>query len=127
MATTILNNQAVITGLYDLIPTTLNSLAVATQMVDGLTITKTADQEVWVSGLLTYTIVIENNADKPYTGVELTDVLDVTKIALVANSVQVDGATAAYTYGDVTGSLTVNLPDIAVGGSSTVTFQVSKE
>ena len=51
----ILNNTASATGNYNDIPTTITSDVSTVTLLNGLTITKTADKQVWADGLLTYT------------------------------------------------------------------------
>ena len=99
-------------------------------MIDGLTVTKTANKMVWADGLLTYTIVINNKADLSYTTPVITDILDTTKVEFVNESVTIDGVkaeTSKYTYEESTGTLTITLDDIEATGSTTITFQVSKK
>ncbi len=117
-------NSATVTGLYDLLETSLTSNIVTTEIVTGLTITKTADKESWVDGVLTYTITITNEAGLSFTDLTVTDLLDTTLIDLVADSVTVDGTAAAYTY--TAGLLSVVIPDIASGETAVITFQVSQ-
>ena len=117
-------------GNYNNIPTEINSEAVVVSMIDGLTVTKTADKMVWADGLLTYTIVINNKADLSYTTPVITDILDTTKVGFVNESVTIDGVkveNSKYTYEESTGTLTITLDDIEATGSTTITFQVSKK
>jgi len=122
----LVTNTAQIDGVYKTLPATLTTSEVTTQMVSGLTVTKTADKQMWASGNLTYTIVVKNDAGDTFSNIEVTDVLDITKIALVANTVQLDGKTVTYTYTAATGTLSVKIPDLADDKSGTITFQVSK-
>lgn len=124
MADTFLSNVGSADGLYDSIPTALISEAVSTLLIEGLTITKAADKDAWASGVLTYTVNIENNAENDYTDVSFIDDLDTTVINLVTDSVKVDGVDTTYTF--IAGKLTVDLPDIAPGGSTVITFEVTK-
>ena len=59
-----LTNTTTAVGNYNSIRTAITSTASVVTMVDGLTITKTADKPVWADGDLTYTIVIENEAER---------------------------------------------------------------
>jgi len=122
----LVTNTAQIDGVYKTLPATLTTEEVTTQMVSGLTVTKTADKQMWASGNLTYTIVVKNDAGDTFSNIEVTDVLDITKIALVANTVQLDGKTVTYIYTAATGTLSVKIPDLADDKSGTITFQVSK-
>ena len=125
-----LSNTVSVLGNYNNIPTEISSEAVVVSMIDGLTVTKTADKMVWADGLLTYTIVINNKADLSYTTPVITDILDTTKVGFVNDSVTINGVkaeTSKYTYEESTGKLTINLDDITATGSTTITFQVSKK
>lgn len=125
-----LSNIVSVLGNYNNIPTEINSEAVVVSMIDGLTVTKTADKMVWADGLLTYTIVINNKADLSYITPVITDILDTTKVGFVNESVTIDGVkaeTSKYTYEESTGTLTITLDDIEATGSTTITFQVSKK
>ena len=124
------SNIVSVLGNYNNIPTEINSEAVVVSMIDGLTVTKTADKMVWADGLLTYTIVINNKADLSYTTPVITDILDTTKVGFVNESVTIDGVkveNSKYTYEESTGTLTITLDDIEATGSTTITFQVSKK
>ncbi len=126
MADVTLSNIAEVTGTYASIPTTVTSQAVVTEIIKGLTITKVADKQNWVTGDLTYTITIVNNAVSPLENPIITDTLDPTIIKLVDNSVKVDNATAEYNYVASTGILTINLETIEVGKTTVITFQVQQ-
>lgn len=123
-----LTNTVTTAGLYDGILTGLTD-AVTIQLVEGLTLTKSADKDSWADGILTYTIIIDNTSDTAYTGVSITDMLDYTKVALIADTVLLDGVAANYTYDDLTGELII-IPDesliVAAEDSATITFQVQK-
>ena len=125
-----LSNTVSVLGNYNNIPTEISSEAVVVSMIDGLTVTKTADKMVWADGLLTYTIVIKNKEDLSYTTQVITDILDTTKVGFVNESVTINGVkaeTSKYTYEESTGKLTITLDDITATGSTTITFQVSKK
>lgn len=122
-----ITNIASVTGTFDSLPTALTSEAVITPMTTDLTIAKTADKQVWSDGLLTYTVTIANaNTTLDYETVVFTDVIDPSKAVLVADSVTLNGSTVAYTYDDVTGTLSVNIGTIDAAGNGIITFQVNK-
>lgn len=125
-----LSNIASVLGNYNDIPTELTSEAVVVSMIDGLTVTKTADKVNWADGSLTYTIGIKNETEKTFTTPVVTDILNPTYVALISDSITVEGTkidTSKYTYEASTGTLSINLDDIAPSGSSTITFQVTKK
>ena len=126
MADVKLSNIANVTGTYDSIPTTLTSEAVITEMIAGLTISKTADKQNWTSGNLQYTITITNGAQNAFETPTITDILDPTLIKLVADSVEVDGKKANYDYDEATGELKIVLDTINTETNSVITFQVQK-
>lgn len=126
----ILSNTAKAVGNYNSIPTSITSTATVVTMISGLTITKTADKQVWADGVLTYTIIINNNSDKPYSTPEIKDELDTTLIEFIPNSVTIDSQIADssdYSFDESTNILTINLNDIAISESKVVTFQVKKK
>lgn len=123
-----LRNTVGAKGNYNSIPTSITSVASVVTMVEGLSITKTADKLVWADGELTYTIVITNDADQTYENVVVTDILNTTLVELVDKSVTIDSVqatTGEYEYND--GTLTVNINDIVASESKTVTFKVTKK
>ncbi len=126
MADTILTNKAAVAGNYNSIPVALETEAVVTNLIDGITITKTADRQNWATGLLTYTITVTNNAENALEAPVITDVLDTALVKFVENSVTVNGVSKTAAYDAATGTLTVDLETIAVGGKAEVTFQVQK-
>ncbi len=122
-------NTASAVGTYNGLPTEITSEAVAVQIIDGLTITKTADKESWGNGLLTYTISIQNTASESYVAPIVTDVIDTTLVNFVPDSVYIDDVKAdntQFNYNDTTHTLTINLGDITSESSKKITFQVSK-
>ena len=125
-----LNNTVTAVGHYNDVPTSITSAVSVVTMIDGLTITKSSDKQNWASGNLTYTVIINNQSEKPYNSPEVKDVLNTTLVDFVENSVTIDGQAAEqsdYTYDDGSGTLTINLSDIAVSESKTITFQVKKK
>ena len=95
-----LSNTVRAVGNYNDVPTSITSAVSVVTMISGLTITKTADKPVWADGNLTYSIVINNQAEKDYVTPEITDVLD-SLIDFVPESVTIDGVqaeTSSYSY-----------------------------
>ena len=131
MADSILTSQAGSMGSYDGQDLALNSNTVSVTMTSGLSLTMTTDQAVWADGYLTYTVVLANTSGSfPYVAPVVTTVLDPTLVTLVAGSVVLDSVSLVldtdYTFDEVTGTLTVNFDDVAIGNSSTLTFQVEQ-
>lgn len=127
---TTLNNTATVLGTYNEIPTTLTSEVLATTLLSGLTVTKTADKEVWADGNLTYTITVDNQTTETYTSPVITDILDKDLVTLLTDTIKINdtaATTSDYEYEEATGKLTVNLSDIAPSSKVTVTFQVTKK
>lgn len=125
-----LNNTVTAVGNYNEIPTMITSLVSVVTMISGITITKTADKQVWADGDLTYTIVVSNNAEKTYATPEIKDVLDSNLVEFIPNSVTIDNVQATedeYKFNEGTNTLTINLKDIDVGNSKTITFKVRKK
>lgn len=118
-------------GTYDGLSTEMTSNSVSTQLIDDLSITKTADREAWVNGDLTYTITIENQSTTtPYVSPTVTDTIDPALATLVANSVTINGQPATspddYTFDAGTGLLTVFLDDVNPETSTIIVFKVSR-
>ena len=125
-----LTNTASVLGEYNSVPTTITSEALVVTMLDGLTVTKTADKRVWADGNLTYTILVDNKSTESYTNPTITDILDTTLVTFVPESVTIGGQkaeTSQYSYDEATGKLTITLSDIGPSASETVTFQVAKK
>lgn len=68
-------------GNYNEIPVTFSSDALVVTMLDGLTVTKTADKTVWADGVLTYTIIVNNQTTESFTTPVVTDILDITLVS----------------------------------------------
>lgn len=127
---TTLNNTATVLGTYNEIPTTLTSEVLVTTLLSGLTVTKTADKEVWADGNLTYTITVDNQTTETYTSPVITDILDKDLVTLLTDTIKINetiATTSDYQYDEATGKLTVNLSDITPSSKTTVTFQVAKK
>ena len=125
-----LTNTASVLGEYNSVPTTITSEALVVTMLDGLTVTKTADKQVWADGNLTYTILVDNKSTESYTNPTITDILYTTLVTFVPESVTIGGQkaeTSQYSYDEATGKLTITLSDIGPSASETVTFQVAKK
>ena len=125
-----LNNTATATGTYNSVPTSLTSNATVVNMIDGLTLVKSADKKNWVDGNLTYTITINNQTANSYETPVGKDVLEDSLVEFVTDSVTIDGVIAdksKYSYDEGTHTLTVNLEDISPSSSSVLTFQVNKK
>lgn len=125
-----LNNTATVLSNYNSIPTEISTQALVVTMLKGLTATKTADKMIWSDGLLTYTIVVSNDTDYDYVEPVVTNILDISLISLVDDSVTVDGvkiSTPQYTWDSSSGKLSISLTDIEAKGKKTITFQVEKK
>ena len=129
MADVNLTNLVSISGEYGdpATPISSSSNTVTTTIVQGLTVTKSADKTNWVDGPLTYTMIIQNDSGSALSSGVLTDDLDATLVDFnTTYGVQINGSvTSDFTYTD--GQLKVNLPDLATGNSTTVTFQVTRK
>lgn len=125
-----LNNLVTAVGNYNSIPTSLTSNTSVVNMIEGLTITKTADKINWADGELTYTIVIDNKTNQTYENPTITDIIDTSLVEFVNDSVTIDGVKATssqYNYNTETHTLTISPDSIIPSSSSTLTFQVTKK
>lgn len=125
-----LRNSVSSIGNYNSIPTSVTSATSVVTMVDGLSITKTADKQIWADSILTYTIVIDNQTEKTYESPTVTDILDNNLIEFVDDSVTIDDVKATsseYLYNDSEHKLIVNLEDLDPSSTKVIKFQVSKK
>lgn len=125
-----LNNVARVVGSYNDVPTSLTSSATVTTIVSGITITLSADKSIWIDEKLTYTILISNDSLHDYVSPKIVDVLDPSLVSFVNGSVTIDGVLAdqsKYSFDDSTNTLTIDLDDISISSSCTVTFQVERK
>jgi len=128
MAKTVTTNQSDFSGSYgtEAEPITFASNLVSTTIISGLTAVLSADKKYWVDGPLTYTVVVTNNSGDTYSKGVLADTIDTTNVVFDSTyGVEIGGEkTSDYTYSG--GLLSVNLPDIAEGGTLTITFRVTQ-
>lgn len=125
-----LRNSVTSAGIYNNIPTSITSTVSVVTIIDGLYITKTADKQIWADGILTYTIIIDNQTEKVYESPKITDVLDNNLIEFINGSVTIDEVTATsseYSYNDSEHTLTLNLEDLDPSSTKTIKFQISKK
>lgn len=124
-----LNNKVDIAGEYGDPSAAINfsSNLVQTTIVEGLTLTKSADKTNWVDGPLTYTVVAANNSGSGLTNGVLTDVLDTTLVDFNTEyGVKIDGETyTSFTYNS--GTLQITLPNLDNEKQITITFQVTRK
>ena len=125
-----LSNIATSVGNYNNIPTSLTSNTSIVNLIEGLTLTKEADKDNWVSGTLTYLITLDNQTDTSYENPIIKDVLDNNLVNFVEGSVTIDGQKAdpsKYTYDEGTHTLTINLDSVTPSSSTAITFLVTKK
>lgn len=130
-----LTNTASASGVYDGAPISLAALqAVTVVLVDGLTMTISADKTRWADmNPLTYTITITNNSSEEFSLDESgvialsTNTFDPTAVIVDTASVLVAGNQAQninFTAGVL--SLELTQPIAADGGNAVIMFQVTK-
>ena len=104
------------------------SLVSVLNLINGLTITKSADKINWIDGYLTYKIVITNTSDGNYENAYITDSLD-KMVEFVSNSLIIDNVVATeddYDYDAEENILTTYLNNVDNKTSKIITFQVKK-
>lgn len=104
------------------------SLVSVLNLINGLTITKSANKINWVDGYLTYKIVITNTSDGNYENAYITDSLDKT-VEFVSNSLIIDNVVATeddYDYDAEENILTIYLNNVDNKTSKIIIFQVKK-
>ena len=126
-----LNNQVAISGEYGNPSSAINfsSNLVTTTIVQGLTVTKSADKTNWVDGPLTYTVVIQNNSGSALSSGKLTDTIDTSLVDFNQTyGVKLDNETySSYTYTSSSGILEITLPNLDDSNETTITFQVTRK
>lgn len=125
-----LSNTVSSVGNYNNIPTSLTSNTSVVNIIDGLTLTKSANKQNWSDGFLTYTITLDNQTDTTYESPIITDVIDTSLVEFVNDSVSINGVSATsseYSYNDASHTLTVNLEKVDPTSKSIVTFNVKKK
>lgn len=124
-----LTNQVDLTGEYGdpASAISFSSNLVQTSIVEGLTLTKSADKTNWVDGPLTYTVVATNNSGSALTSGVITDNLDTTLVDFnTTYGVKLGGETyTSFTYS--AGKLEITLPNLEDGKTITITFQVTRK
>lgn len=128
MAKGTIENQTNYTGTYgtEAEPITFASNLVSTTIISGLTAVLSADKNYWINGPLKYTVLITNNSGDTYNGGVLSNTLDTSKVAFdTVYGVEINGSKTSD-YSITGGVLSVNLPDVADGGTLTVTFRVNQ-
>ncbi len=123
-----LSNQVTSTGTYNSVPTSLTSNTSVVNVIDGLTLVKSADKTNWIDGVLTYTIEINNETDNSYQNPVVTDILNTNLVEFVDGSVTINGASATelqYTY--TAGTLTIKPDEVQANSKTTMTFSVKKK
>ncbi len=123
-----LTNKASVNANYgdEQTPINFTSNLVTTTIVQGLTVTKTADKSFWVDGPLLYTIEVNNESGSTISGCKITDTLDTALVTFDNDfGVKIDNVqNSNFKY--ESGTLTVDLPSLNDGQKSTITFQVAK-
>ena len=125
-----LKNIVSVTGNYKNIPTSIVSPVSVVTMLKGISITKSADKEIWINGTLTYKIVLNNETNEIYQSPILTDQLNNNLITFIDGSILIDGIKATsneYSYDEDSNTLTIKLKDLNPYTSSTITFEVNKK
>ena len=88
-----LNNTSTSIEKYNDLSTIITSNTSVVNMVNGLELLKEADKKM-VDGILTYTIIINNQIEKEYVKPVITDIIDTNLVEFVDGSVTIDGIIA---------------------------------
>lgn len=131
MADRLLLNLAEMSGDYNDIPFEDSKSTQVTVRLVEVPFVKTADQSIWFSGELTYTLTIDNtDGEGPMTDLVITDKLDTSMFLYVEDSTIVsidDTPTTNFTASYVGGLLTVSLSEpVATGSIATISFRGTK-
>lgn len=125
-----LTNIATSVGTYDGLSTEMTTESVVTYLIDNLDISKTASRTSWATGLLRYTITINNQTALPYVNLDVTDTVDPALATLVDGTVTINGTPAVsptnYEFDVLSGLLTVYIPEVPATSTTVITFDVER-
>lgn len=93
-------------------------------VIDGVSITKTADKAVWVSGPLTYTLLVTNTTEGELTDIVVTDQIEETAVNFNTEYGVLINGVSATNYSYQNGLLSVPLTRLGANESASITFQV---
>ena len=125
-----LNNKVVANGIYNNIPTSLTSNTSVVNIIEDLTLTKEADKQNWSSGILTYTITINNETEVSYPNSKITTLINPNLVEFIPSSVKIDNLRIPekeYNYDKDSHILTVISGLIEDSTSKTIKFSVKKK
>lgn len=125
-----LTNFATAEGTYNSIPTSLTSNTSVVNLIDGLTLSLSADKQNWINGTLTYTITLSNQTTTSYQNPVISDTLDTSLVTFVEDSVTINETKASsseYSYDTGTNTLKINLQEVQPNSNTNIKFQVKKK
>lgn len=125
-----LTNFATAEGTYNSIPTSLTSNTSVVNLIDGLTLSLSADKQNWINGVLTYTITLSNQTTTSYQNPVISDTLDTTLVTFVEDSVTINETKASsseYSYDTSNNTLKITLTEVQPNSNTIIKFQVKKK
>lgn len=125
-----LTNFATAEGTYNSIPTSLTSNTSVVNLIDGLTLSLSADKQNWINGVLTYTITLSNQTNTTYENPVISDTLDTSLVTFVEDTVTINETKASsseYSYDTGTNTLKITLTEVQPNSNTNIKFQVKKK
>ena len=125
-----LTNTITSVGNYNNIPTSITSNTSVVNLIDGLSIVKSADKVNWSDGLLTYTVTLSNQTENVYENPTVTDVIDTNLVEFVDGTVMIDGVLAGsdkYSYDNDSHTLKIMLSSVTANNTAVIKFSVKKK
>lgn len=122
------SNNFVVTGKINDLTTEVTSNNISVEVPSSsLSITKSADKNIWSDGILKYSVTITNNSSSNITNGIFKDIINPSYANVIPSSVLVNGSALPFTYNKVTGQLEIRNLNINAGESITITYSVSKK
>lgn len=125
-----LTNFAIAEGTYNSVPTSLTSNTTVVNVIDGLTLSLSADKQNLINGVLTYTITLNNQTNISFENPVITDVIDTDLVTFVDDSVTINKVKATnneFNYTSSNHTLKITLTEVPANDVVTMTFQVKKK
>lgn len=125
-----LTNFAIAEGTYNSVPTSLTSNTTVVNVIDGLTLSLSADKQNLINGVLTYTIALNNQTNISFENPVITDVIDTDLVTFVDDSVTINKVKATnseFNYTSSNHTLKIILTEVPANDVVTMTFQVKKK
>lgn len=125
-----LTNYVTAEGTYNNVPTSLTSNTSVVNLIDGLSISLSADKQNWINGTLTYTIDLKNQTTTSFENPVISDIIDTNLVTFIEDSVIINETKASsneYSYDNSTNTLKITLTEAGANTITNIKFQVKKK